>query len=84
MAAAEAVRCGRACGGIGRQHDSVLGARREGEGLVHVGNGNGGGRRGEAKGRVWWLGEQSNEAESEREKRTGTSPPLGAEQRIRL
>jgi hypothetical protein len=58
----------RACGGIGWQRDSVMGARREGEGLVHVGDGNNGGRQGEAKRRAWRLNEQSNEGESETEK----------------
>jgi hypothetical protein len=58
----------RACGGIGRQHDSVMGTRCEGEGLVHVGDNNDGGRRGEVKRRARRLGEQKKEGESEREK----------------
>jgi hypothetical protein len=45
-----------------------MGTRCEGEGLVHVGDNNDGGRRGEVKRRAWRLGEQKKEGESEREK----------------
>jgi hypothetical protein len=48
----EAIRCGRPSGGNGRQHDSVMGTQRESEGLMQVGDSNGGGWCDQLKRRV--------------------------------